>query len=61
MPPDPQTVIVSGHGNFLAREVISRSGLGAQVFYLSDHLGPAISRTATAYALAVLLREASEQ
>jgi len=58
---DPQAVIVSGHGDFLAREVVSRIGLSSQVFSLSDHLGPAISRAATAYALAVLLREANEQ
>jgi len=60
MPAEPLAVIVSGHGNFLASKVMSQTGLGERVFSLSDHLGPAISRAATAYALAVLLREASE-
>lgn len=52
-------VIVSGHGDFLAQRVLSKSGHGGQVISLAERLGPAASRAAPAYALAVLLREES--
>jgi len=60
MPSPPQTTIVSGHGEFLARRVLSVSASTAQVVSLAERLGPNMSRVATAYALAVLAREASE-
>lgn len=60
MPSPPQTVIVSGHGEFLARRLLSDSGLSARVISVAERLGPDMSRVATAYALAVLAREASE-
>lgn len=50
-------VILSGHGDFLAHRVLRMFGHGGQVVSLADQLGPAVSRAATAYALAVLLRE----
>lgn len=56
----PQTVILSGHGDFLARRVLSETGVTAQLVSLTERLGPDMSRVATAYALAVLAREASE-
>jgi len=60
MPSPPQTVIVSGHGEFLARRLLAESGLNARVISLSERLGPDMSRVATAYALAVLAREATD-
>lgn len=60
MPSPPQTVVLSGHGEFLARRVLSESGLNVRVVSLAERLGPEMSRVATAYALAVLAREASE-
>lgn len=50
-------VVLSGHGDFLAHRVLRMFGHGGQVVSLADQLGPAVSRAATAYALAVLLRE----
>lgn len=50
-------VVLSGHGDFLAHRVLRKFGHGGQVVSLADQLGPAVSRAATAYALAVLLRE----
>ena len=60
MPSLPQAVILSGHGEFVARPVLSKSGLQAQVVSLTEHLGPDMSRAATAYALATLAREVIE-
>ncbi|MBL7040389.1 MAG: H4MPT-linked C1 transfer pathway protein [Pirellulaceae bacterium] len=60
MPSLPQTVILSGHGEFVARRVLSKSGLQTQVVSLTEHLGPDMSRAATAYALAALAREVIE-
>jgi len=60
MPLRPETIILSGHGEFLARRVLSESGLTAQVVSLTDRLGPDMSRAATAYAMAVLARKANE-
>jgi len=60
MPSLPQTVVLSGHGEFVARRVLSKSGLQTQVISLTEHLGPDMSRAATAYALAALAREVIE-
>ncbi len=59
LPRPPRTVILSGHGEFLARRVIESVGLGADVVSLHAILGSEISRSATAYALAMLAREES--
>jgi probable H4MPT-linked C1 transfer pathway protein len=53
--PQPGAVIVSGSGAFLAAEL---HGLPATVLYLEDHLSPALSSAACAYAVAVLRTEA---
>jgi len=53
----PQTVIVSGRGEFLARQVAERLFPQAQVVSLQEQLGPVLSRCAPAHALAVLARE----
>ncbi len=54
----PQTVVLSGHGEFLARQVLSQQFPQVELVSLSQKLGSAVSRAATAYALAVLAREA---
>ena len=50
-------VVLSGHGDFLAQRVLSKLGHTGPLISLADRLGAAVSRAATAYALAVLLRE----
>jgi probable H4MPT-linked C1 transfer pathway protein len=57
LPTPPQTVILAGHGDFLARRVLARFLASARVLSLVDQLGTGFSRSATAYALAVLARE----
>jgi probable H4MPT-linked C1 transfer pathway protein len=54
-------LILSGHGEFLARAALERLRLDLPVTSLTRELGPAISRSATAHALAVLAREAMSQ
>ena len=58
-PRPPQTVILSGRGEFLARRVIDSLGLAAEVASLGTILGAEKSQAATAYALATLAREDS--
>lgn len=53
----PQTVIVSGHGEFLLRHLLGRLPWQADVLSLSHRLGPDVSRCAPAHALAVLAQE----
>jgi uncharacterized hydantoinase/oxoprolinase family protein len=53
----PETVILSGHGEFLLRELLNRLRWPCEVISLSGKLGPSISRCAPAHALAVLARE----
>jgi probable H4MPT-linked C1 transfer pathway protein len=52
-------VVLSGHGDFLMRRMLRQFGHWGRIISLSDLLGPAVSRAATAYALAVLLSEAN--
>ncbi len=64
--PDPRlgdtrllaSVVLSGHGDCLARRVLARVEYAGLVISLADQLGGEASRGATAYALATLLREA---
>jgi len=53
----PHTVIVSGHGDFLARQLLERLSLSVDMLWLDQQLGPIVSRSATAHALAVLASE----
>jgi probable H4MPT-linked C1 transfer pathway protein len=53
----PSVVVVSGQGEFLARRLVERLRIDAQVCALSQRLGPEASRCATAHALAVLAHE----
>jgi len=54
----PEKIIISGQGEFLARQVLAKATWAAPVISLSSELGPTLSRCATAHALAVLAREA---
>lgn len=60
LPSAPETIIVSGEGEFLARQLLERMKLQARVVSLNDELGPDLSRAAPAHALAVLAREACQ-
>lgn len=53
----PQTAIISGRGEFLARRVLARAQPGVRIVSLADEMGPDLSIAATAHALAVLARE----
>ena len=57
MPSPPATVIISGHGQFLARRVVSATQPNAEIVSLADELGADMARAAPAYALATLVRE----
>ena len=58
-PTAPSTVVISGQGEFLARQLVARLKLSAEVVSLHDKLGAELSRAAPAHALAVLAREAA--
>ena len=51
-------VVISGHGEFLARRVAVRMGLENNTISLAEQLGDRISSCAAAHAVAVLAREA---
>jgi len=57
MPIPPRDIVLSGHGEFLARELIAGMGLDCRLVSLSQQLGAEISRCGCAHALAVLARE----
>ena len=57
LPTPPQVAIVSGQGEFLAREAIEFLQMTCPVVSLGKELGGAVSRCAPAHALAVLARE----
>lgn len=59
MPEQPGTVVISGQGEFLARRLVERLRVPVALVSLSEELGPELSRSATAHALAVLAREAA--
>jgi (4-(4-[2-(gamma-L-glutamylamino)ethyl]phenoxymethyl)furan-2-yl)methanamine synthase len=60
LPSPPDTVVISGQGEFFARRLLDRMKLAAAVVSLRDKLGAALSQAAPAHALAVLAREGSE-
>jgi hypothetical protein len=53
----PPAVVISGQGEFLARQVAERVLPQAVIISLAQQLGPKLSHVATAHALAVLARE----
>lgn len=54
---NPKSVILSGHGEFVARRALRHCGIEAEIQSLSEQLGADIARCAPAHALAVLARE----
>jgi len=57
LPTPPESIIVSGHGEFLAREALDLSQISSRIVSLAKELGSSVSRSASAHALAVIARE----
>jgi (4-(4-[2-(gamma-L-glutamylamino)ethyl]phenoxymethyl)furan-2-yl)methanamine synthase len=57
LPAAPQAIVISGRGEFVARRALERMKVAAKIISLGAELGPALSRSATAHALAVIARE----
>lgn len=57
---EPETVVISGRGEFLARHLLQRLRSTAEIVSLADELTPDVSECANAYALAVLASEQFE-
>ncbi|MFT5522805.1 MAG: putative H4MPT-linked C1 transfer pathway protein [Pirellulaceae bacterium] len=55
----PESIVVSGHGDFLAIKALKALQYSGRVILLSREAGAIASRCATAYALAMLMNEAS--
>ena len=57
MPQPPATIVLCGHGEFLAREALDVLHVAAPTVSLSKLLGSTVSRCAPAHALAILAGE----
>lgn len=57
LPSPPETIVISGQGEFLARQLCQRLQTTANVVSLADALGANISQAAAAHALAAIVRE----
>ncbi|HWC89815.1 MAG TPA: hypothetical protein VG433_09170, partial [Pirellulales bacterium] len=57
LPMSPQCFVVSGEGEFLARQIVAEVAPGAEIISLARRLGPRLSQVAPAHALAVLAAE----
>jgi len=53
----PETIVISGQGEFLARRLVERMGKDISIVSLAEKIGPEISRSACAHALAIRVRE----
>ncbi len=53
----PETVILGGQGEFLARRLVQKLGWQAEIISLAERLGPQVSACAPAHAVAVLAGE----
>jgi len=60
LPSQVETVVISGQGEFLAARIVNEIKLEAKLVSLRRQLGTAVSKSATAHALATLAREASQ-
>jgi uncharacterized hydantoinase/oxoprolinase family protein len=60
MPVPPAVVILSGHGDYVARRLLAAIDWPGELFLLVDQLGPLVARCAPAHALAVLAQEAAQ-
>ena len=56
LPLSPENFVISGQGEFLARQVCQRLQTTANITSLADKLGASVSQTAAAHALAVIAR-----
>jgi hypothetical protein len=56
-PAPPASVVLSGHGEFLAQAALEQLTLPATVISLTQQLGRGVSRCATAHALGVIAQE----
>jgi probable H4MPT-linked C1 transfer pathway protein len=54
----PDTIVLSGHGDQLARRAVAMTDWQPEICSLADAIGPAAARSAPAYALACLARGA---
>lgn len=52
----PDGIVLSGHGDALASQVIEQIGWHPRIVTLGSHLSPALSRVAPAHALAMIAR-----
>lgn len=59
-PQPPETIILTGHGEFLGERVVERLSGDLTIVSLSRRLGPVVSRCATAHALAILATEGTQ-
>ena len=57
LPAAPEAIVISGRGEFVARRALERMKVAAKIVSLDAELGPALSRCATAHALAVIAAE----
>jgi probable H4MPT-linked C1 transfer pathway protein len=53
----PETIVLCGHGEFMAREALGESLPDVPVVSLTEVLGPMVARCGPAHALAILARE----
>jgi probable H4MPT-linked C1 transfer pathway protein len=60
MPAPPETFIICGQGEFLARQVVESLSDDSSIVHLSKEFGSLVSKCAPAHALAILAREATE-
>ena len=56
----PHTIVLSGQGEFLARRVLERAKIKANIVALARELGSELSQCGPAHALAVLAQEGSK-
>ncbi len=56
----PTTVVATGHGHRVTRQLLQRIGWTGTIVSLDQLLAPAVSRCATAHALAILASERQE-
>ena len=61
LPAAPATILLSGHGEFLALNALRVANVQAKTLSLREQLGATISRVGPAHALAVLAREATSK
>ena len=61
METQPETIVISGEGEFLVRALVERMSIPTKVVSLLETLGPELSRAATSHSLAILAREWGEK